>query len=94
MQISNSVYYRFEPEIKGGTLYIYNRDTKKIIKSQKIVYEVLRNIDKCKSRQELLEVLQNIYSTYSYTEIESVVEKVITNLKELEIISDSKGESK
>lgn len=92
MQISNSVYYRFEPEINGGTLYIYNRETKKIIKSQKIVYEVLRNVEKCKSREELLDVLQNMYSTYSYTEIESVVEKIITNLKELEIISDSNGE--
>ncbi len=73
MQLSKNVFVRFEPHINNGTLYIFNKKTQKIFKSQEIAYDVLKKL--------------NAYE-YTYDEIKYTVENIIRTLKSIGVIEN------
>ena len=85
MRLSKKVFIRFEPEMNEGTVYIFNRQTEKIYKSQKIVYDVLKNIDE-RELGEIVQRVNNEYPEYSQEKIKKVVFEIIEKLKIMKVI--------
>ena len=84
MQLSKNVFVRFEHHINNGTLYIYNKKTQKIFKSQEIAYDVLKKLN----AYDIAKELENIYSEYTYDEIKYTVENIIRTLKSIGVIEN------
>lgn len=85
MRLSKKVFIRFEPEMNEGTVYIFNRQTEKIYKSEKIVYDVLKNIDE-RELGEIVQRVNNEYPEYSQEKIKKVVFEIIEKLKIMKVI--------
>lgn len=84
MQLSKNVFVRFEPHINNETLYIFNKKTQKIFKSQEIAYDVLKKLN----AYDIAKELENIYSEYTYDEINYTVENIIRTLKSIGVIEN------
>lgn len=67
-------------------LYIYNYESKEIIKSNYITYLILHAIDENKDEDEIIKKLKKEYNDYTETEIKRYFDTIIKYLLENNII--------
>ncbi|WP_165974082.1 PqqD family peptide modification chaperone [Marinitoga lauensis] len=84
--INKNIYYRYESEIDDGIIYIYNYESKEIIKSNYITYLILQAIDENKDEDEIIKKLKKEYNDYTWTEIKNYFDTIIKYLLENNII--------
>lgn len=77
MEINKNIYYRFEPQINGGTLYIYNYSNQSIIKSNYFAYAILKKIDENESYSEIVQHLKDTFKSYTEEELINFYKQVI-----------------
>jgi len=78
---SRKFIYRFEPEIDGGTLFIYNFDKRNVLKSNIIGYKIIKSLE---GDMRVNEIIKNITKDFPGVEKEVIKKDVIKFLDDIE----------
>lgn len=80
------IVYRFEPNIEGGTLFIYNIDSKRVVTSNEVGYEILECIREGFTCAETIEALSKKFSI-NHQQMEEDVLNFVSQLIEEGVIT-------
>lgn len=83
MRIKTNILYRYESQIEGGTLFIFDLNNYKRYKGKKIEYIILEYISQGLSLEEIVTQISN---TFSFNDINRQVSNLITKYIEKNII--------
>lgn len=88
--LKKNIFIRYEPEIEGGTLFIFNKETGEIHEANKIIYIILKCME---SKSTMKELIKKLKKTYDIDEnaIEYQLERTIKNLLKMKLIASCKS---
>lgn len=86
MKISNNVFIRFEDQIAGGTLYIYDKRLDKVYKTNRVMYDLVLLLNEDTEYEKIKEKFSEKYSEFSEQEINNFLEKALEKLRILNVI--------
>ena len=75
------ITYRYEPEIDGGTLFIYAFNTKNVYRSNIIGYKILKMLEEGDTHNSLTERIHNEFPDVDKNIIENDVLSFLNKLK-------------
>lgn len=78
MNISKNILFRYENNIEGGKLFIFDTKNYKVYKSGIVEYRVLKGIQQGMSLEDIIVMLKN---EYRLKNIDATVGKVIQIMK-------------
>lgn len=84
MHLSSDFYIRFEPEINGGTLYLFNKRSQKIYKTKRFLYDIIRHIN----AEEIEQMIREEYKLPIETNLTDSIHAGIKKLMEIGALID------
>ncbi|KGG79611.1 hypothetical protein Y919_11045 [Caloranaerobacter azorensis H53214] len=90
--LSNDIIFRFEPNIKDGTIFIYHINNQKIHEGNKSLYSVFKLIDGKKTVESIIKEIEIQYSSESFEEIKNSVIEIFKYFLSEEIVYMRRGD--